>query len=106
LNNAGSIIYTYLISPLELSGDNITSTPTQHIVYIAELPYRKENESIIINDLFGISQNQNINGITLHQLSRKPTTQHYADYYQKMTTYVNILTESVSHIDSTVNARK
>ena len=106
LNSSWTITHTYLISPLELTGDDTTMSPSQHIMYNAELPYRKENASIVLNDHFGISQNQNVNGTMFHQLSRKPNGQQYADYYQKITTYTNILTISAEHIDPTVSAKK
>jgi hypothetical protein len=81
-------------------------SPSNHIVYIEQLPYRIESDSIVLNDHFGIAQNQSINGILLHQLSRKPNGPQYTDYYQKITTYANILSESAEYTDPKVSARK
>lgn len=105
LNHLGNIVETSISSSLELSSDNFTIKPGQHIVHIEEIPYQFRENSIIQNTNFAIALNQNVNGMNLHQLSRKPPN-GYEDYYQKMTTYINILVESVSHINPHATARK
>ncbi|EKD44151.1 MAG: hypothetical protein ACD_71C00222G0010 [uncultured bacterium (gcode 4)] len=104
LNSAGGISTTYIVTPLDLD-NGMTMRPAQHIVYIAELPYKQDNGSIILLDTISIAQNQNVNGLILHQLSRKPAN-GYEDYYQKMTTYINILVENIKHIDSSATGKK
>lgn len=96
LNSSGQVTKTFIASPLELSWEK-TIKPTNHVVYIWEIPYQiKENNISKHNDI-GLSSNQVVDGINMHQLSRKPQN-GYENYHQKMTSYINILFESVKHL--------
>jgi hypothetical protein len=79
-----------LVSKLLLSGD-VTQRPDDHTVFfIGECPCDKDGKrfSMVINNDHKVLSD----GIEVdHQFSSKPGCGYYSNYYQKMTTYLNIL---------------
>jgi len=95
--------YGVLVSKLELSGD-VTVKPSDHVAMFAgEAPCDQEGQALgrILN-----SSNRQVLGdgiVVDHVFSSKPT-EGYADYYAKMTTYVNMLAGPAQAIDSGATA--
>lgn len=96
-----------IISDLDLAGEN-TVPPKSHVVFfVGEYPCDVDG-----SPLPGVSQNTNqqlADGLTPnHQISRKPTTGptpgKYADYYEKITTYIAIICNPARAIDPKVSA--
>ena len=93
-----------LVSELDVAGDT-TTTPKNHVAFfVGGHPCNLDG-----SPLPGVSMNSNaplpdeLN--PNHQLSRKPTTGSYRDYYEKMTTYIAIITSPAQAIDATVTAK-
>ena len=94
-----------LVSTLALSGD-VTTNPDTHVVMFAgERPCDKEGHPL--TRILNSSQRKELtNGLTIdHTFSSKPLGGRYADYYEKMTTYANILSGPAQAIDRTATAR-
>jgi hypothetical protein len=94
-----------IASVLDLAGET-TAPPESHVIFFVGEPPCDEHGSI----LPGVSQNANqALGAGLapnHQVSRKPTTGpnpgKYADYFEKIKTYVAIISSPAQAIDHTV----
>jgi tRNA A37 threonylcarbamoyladenosine dehydratase len=101
-NAAKQIKRGILASPLDLAGET-TVPPQSHVVFFVGDPPCDENGSM----LPGVSENANHalgEGFSPnHQISRKPTTGltpgKYADYYEKIKTYIAILSSPAQAID-------
>lgn len=93
-----------LISTLTLN-NNVTMRPDNHVIhFMGEHPCNKDG-TIITGIQHGSPNQQLVDGIVLnHSFSNKPP-QGYADYYQKVTRYVEIITASARAIDPTSTAR-
>jgi hypothetical protein len=93
-----------LISTLTLN-NNVTMKPDNHVIhFMGEHPCNKDG-TIITGIQHGSPNQQLVDGIVLnHSFSNKPP-QGYADYYQKVTRYVEIITASARAIDPTSTAR-
>ncbi len=98
--------YGVLVSTLDLAGD-VTMKPSTHVTYfVGEPPCDKDGTPIakIVNASATkvLAPGLEIN----HTFSSKPAaTGSYADYYEKMTTYVAILSGPAEALDSRVNPR-
>ena len=93
-----------LVSDLDLAGET-TVAPKSHVAFfVGEYPCNIDGSPIP-----GVSANSNQplgDGLTPnHQLSRKPTTGSYQDYYQKITTYIAIICSPAHALDSTATAK-
>ena len=94
-----------LVSTLALSGD-VTTNPDTHVVMFAgERPCGREGHPL--TRILNSSQRKELaSGLTIdHTFSSKPLGGRYADYYEKMTTYANILSGPAQAIDRTATAR-
>ena len=93
-----------LISTLTLAG-NVTTKPDGHVVFfMGDKPCDHEGRPLdkIIN-----SSRRRLLGdgvVADHRFSHKPA-EGYQDYYEKMTTYANILSEHAQRIDPSVTAQ-
>lgn len=93
-----------LISSLTLAGD-ITSRPDTHVVHFAG-DYPCGADGTPIQQIMNQSGDFDLgNGVTAkHVFSSKPD-EGYADYYEKMTTYANILSGPATTLKPDVTAR-
>ncbi|MCX6592851.1 MAG: ThiF family adenylyltransferase [Acidobacteria bacterium] len=104
VNAAGIVRHGTLVSTLELNNDQ-TVKPSQHVVYFAgEHPCDRTGAELA--RIKHSSQRQNLSeGIVVdHSFSSRPDA-GYTDYYDKMTTYANILAGPAASIDPTVTAK-
>jgi hypothetical protein len=93
-----------LISPLDLAGD-VTQRPSTHLVYFAgEYPCTTAGTPItaIRHGSGTIELGPGI--VAQHSFSNKPAG-GYADYYEKMTRYVTIISDHAAALDPTATAR-
>lgn len=106
VNPAKEVKRGIIASVLDLAGET-TIPPESHVVFfVGECPCDKNGQP-----LPGVSQNANQalgEGLTPnHQISRKPTTgSHpgkYADYYEKIKTYIAIICSPAQAIDPGVS---
>lgn len=93
-----------LVTDLTLAG-NRTTTPQSHVAYfIGEQPCHKDGTPI--RQIEHQTGNQNFgNGLVVNRsFSNKPHG-GYPDYFQKMSTYANIISGPAESLDSTASAR-
>lgn len=101
----GTVARGTLVSTLHLSGDR-TQRPETHVAtFIGEKPcdpQGRELSKIIIG-----SFDTNLGGglVVNHTFSSKPGIGHYADYYEKMTTYAAILSSQAAAIEANATPR-
>jgi hypothetical protein len=94
-----------LVSTLSLAGD-ATTTPGDHVATFAgEVPCDREGRAL--NQILNASVPQQLapNLVINHTFSSKPTGGGYRDYYDKMTTYVNIICGHAHALDPTVTPK-
>lgn len=93
-----------LVAKLDLNGD-ITRQPEDHVAYFAgEQPCDQHGTpltQIIDNNTLVISEHLTVN----HRFSSKPPGGRYANYHEKMTTYVAIIQNQAQAIDPTATAK-
>lgn len=98
------VAFARLVSSLELAGD-VTVRPTDHVVFFAgQTPCDQDGQPLarVIN-----SSAHQVLGPDLevdHTFSSKPPA-GYADYFEKMTTYVNLLAGPAQAIDPDATAQ-
>jgi len=104
LNTNGEIKRGILVSELNLAGDK-TIKPNTHVIYFAgEYPCNKDGTPIeqirhqsklkSLKDLVEIN----------HSFSNKPR-EGYSDYYEKVTTYIKIISGPVKSIDNSITEK-
>jgi hypothetical protein len=95
--------YGTLVSTLTLAGD-VTTKPDTHAAYfIGERPCNKDGEAlsrIIIGDKQQLAESLAVD----HAFSSKPR-EGYADYHEKMTAYIRILSGPAQALDPTATAQ-
>jgi hypothetical protein len=97
--------YGTLVSTLSLAG-NKTVRPDSHVVFFAgDQPCDKTGEPL--NKLINQSATQQLaEGIAIdHTFSSKPRKGYYADYHEKMTTYVRMLVGQAQALDPDATAQ-
>jgi hypothetical protein len=105
VNSDRKIKYGSLVSVLTLAGPTRTNRPADHTVYfIGDKPCHKEGNALV--EIINSSQDQQLaEGIvTNHFFSSKPP-EGYSNYYDKITTYVKILSAPAQAIDKSVTAQ-
>lgn len=104
LNSRGIVDRGTLVSDLTLAGD-VTTTPGNHIVwFVGEHPHQKDGREI--PQIKHASQTTQLAQDILvhHSFSNKPA-QGYANYHQKMTRYIDIVSAPAQSVDPTAMAR-
>jgi ThiF family len=104
VNSRKEVKHGVLVSALELSGD-VTVKPTDHVAtFSGEAPCDMNGQ--VLQAILHSSDRRDLGeGVVIdHTFSSKPA-EGYSDYYDKMTTYVNILTGPAAAIDPSVTAR-
>ena len=94
-----------LVSELNLAGD-VAQQPSTHVIYLAGEYPCYENGTPIEQIRHGSNRQQFGETLTIdHSFSSKPLSGSYKDYYEKMTTYVAILSSPAQKIDGAATAR-
>lgn len=105
LNNKVEIKYGTLVSQLTLANPTTTTPNPPHTIYfMGESPCNKDgsvitaiqnsNPSIVIRD-----------GVTINHLFSNKPPNGYPDYYEKLTTYVKVLSGPAQAVDEQVTAK-
>lgn len=105
VNHSKEIKYGTLVSELSLSNNIRTAVPNTHVIFfIGEHPCNKDGN--IFTQIQHSSQNQNLNeGITInHSFSNKPLN-GYADYYQKISRYAEIISAPAKSLDKNITVK-
>ncbi|HEY8684413.1 MAG TPA: ThiF family adenylyltransferase [Chloroflexota bacterium] len=101
--SAERIAYGTIVSRLEMAGD-ITTRPGDHVVFFAgETPC--DRHGVPLAKVINSSGRQELgSGVVIdHVFSSKPPS-GYADYYEKMTAYVRILSHEAMAVDPSVTS--
>lgn len=104
LNSRGVVDRGTLVSDLTLAGD-VTTSPGSHVVWFAgEHPRQKDGKEI--PQIKHASQTTQLaqDIVVHHSFSNKPP-QGYANYHQKMTRYIDIISAPAQSIDPAATAR-
>jgi tRNA A37 threonylcarbamoyladenosine dehydratase len=104
VNSKKEIKYGVLVSELSLAGDG-TIAPSTHVAYFAG-EYPCDRNGVEIGQIRHQTQDTRIDEtLTVnHSFSSKPTA-GYKDYYEKMTTYIAIISSPAESIDTKVTAK-
>lgn len=105
VNSDRKISFGILVSELTLAGD-VTAIPRTHVVYFAgEHPCNKDGSKI--SQISHQSKKRELDhGLVVnHSFSSKPTRGRYQDYYEKMTTYMAIISNPARSINPEVTAK-
>lgn len=104
VNAQRQVVFGSLVSELTLAGD-VTVRPQTHVIYFTgDQPCNKDGTPIqqIIHQN---ATQQLLPGLMIrHTFSNKPPN-GYADYYEKMTRYADILSSAAKAVDQSVDAR-
>ncbi|TAK77061.1 MAG: ThiF family adenylyltransferase [Dehalococcoidia bacterium] len=95
--------YGVLVSELTLAGD-VTTTPNDHIVMFAgEVPC--DSAGTPLSKIIADSERRELAGgvVVNHRFSSKPPS-GYPDFFEKMSTYANILTSQAQAVDPEATA--
>jgi hypothetical protein len=106
VNHLREILRGTLVSVLDLTSNLKTAAPKSHVIYFnGEYPCNKDGSPI--EGIRNSSNKQTLTeGIEVdHLFSSKPPCGHYDDYYHKVTSYVNILSNPAKSIDSSVTEK-
>lgn len=106
LDSSQTIQFGKLVSTLSLAGDSTLKPDTHVVFFVGETPCGRDGSplSSIINasSTQHLTPNLSIN----HTFSSKPVDgQGYANYFEKMTTYINILSAPAKALDGKVTER-
>jgi len=94
-----------LVSELTLAGD-ITAPPSTHVAFFVGDHPCNDDGSKLTKIEHGSAPQQLDQDLTIHHsFSAKPLSGRYNDYYEKVTTYVAIITASAQVIDPKITAR-
>ncbi len=95
---------TIVDSELSLAGD-VTTTPSTHVVHFAgDYPCNKDGAEIVKIKHQTSQKSLDRDLVVHHSFSSKPPG-GYKDYYEKMTTYVAIISSPAESINSNVTSR-
>jgi hypothetical protein len=105
VNSRKEIKFGTLVSDLSLAGD-VTTTPGTHVAYFAGDHPCDKNGSELHRIKHGSARQQLGPNLEVnHAFSSKPLSGRYADYYEKMTTYVAIISSPAHALDPCVTAQ-
>jgi molybdopterin/thiamine biosynthesis adenylyltransferase len=104
VNSSREIKYGILVSELTLAGD-VTTKPETHVIYfVGEQPCHKDGT--VIAQLVHQDIPQKLGGIDVRRsFSNKPRPTGYDDYYEKISTYVRVISSPAQSIDHNVSAQ-
>jgi molybdopterin/thiamine biosynthesis adenylyltransferase len=104
VNSSREIKFGILVSELTMAND-VTMKPSTHVIYFAgEQPCHKNGAAIV--QLGGGGVNEIRGGVEVHRnFSNKPRPDGYADYYEKISTYIKVISSPAQSIDHSVTAQ-
>jgi Domain of unknown function (DUF6791)/ThiF family len=103
VNSTKEIQYGTLVSQLDLAGD-VTATPSTHVTYfMGDHPCHKDGSKIRQIEHGTATTTIDRDLVVNHSFSSKPPG-GYKDYYDKMATYITIISSPAQSIDPNVTA--
>lgn len=105
LNSSKEVKLGILVSELSLAGD-VTTTPSTHVAYFAgDHPCNKDGSEMVKIKHQSAHRQLDHDLIVHHSFSSKPTSGGYTDYYEKMATYVAIISSPAQSINPAMTAK-
>ena len=104
LNASAEINYGSLVSTLHLAADATLKPDTHKAYFIGDAPCDKSGQ--VISAILHSSTTKQLSPsiVVQHMFSSKPAG-GYSDYFEKMTTYINIISAPAKSVDESVMAR-
>lgn len=104
VNSSKEVCYGTFVADLTIAGEK-TGTPRDHVIYfIGEQPCHKDG-TVITALVHGQNKTMIGEGIEIDRsFSNKPAN-GYPDYYEKFTTYINIISGPAQSLDSSVKSQ-
>jgi hypothetical protein len=104
VNSRREVKVGILVSELSLA-NNVTTKPTTHVIFFSgEHPCHKDGTNIA--QITHQSGTQNLGGIAVHHsFSNKPGPEGYRDYFEKVDTYVRVISSPAQSLDPNVTAK-
>jgi hypothetical protein len=104
INSNKEISYGTLVADLTIAGDK-AGRPRNHVIYfIGDQPCHKDG-SIITALVHGQNKATLADGIEIDRSFSNKPPDGYADYYEKFTTYIDIISGPAQSIDNTVKVK-
>ncbi|ACO33621.1 MULTISPECIES: ThiF family adenylyltransferase [Acidobacterium] len=104
VNGQRQVAFGSLVSELTLAGD-VTVRPNTHVVHFIGDHPRSKDGTPIVQIAHASTTQQLLPGLVIHHsFSNKPAG-GYANYYEKMTRYVDVISSAAKALDQTVDAR-
>ena len=99
VNEKREVKHGILVSVLELNGD-VTQPPNDHVAhFVGDIPCNKDGTIITKILINSNTENLGPDVVKNHTFSSKPASGEYPNYYEKMTTYANILSSQAQALD-------
>jgi len=107
VNAQSDVMRGVLVSVLTLA-NNVTTTPDNHVMlFSGDYPCNKDGSPIAQIENSSHPKKVIADGVTVdHTFSAKPAAGSYVDYYEKVSTYVRILSGPAEALDASATARK
>ena len=105
VNSRKEIEYGTLVSVLDLAG-NVTAKPGNHVVeFIGDHPCNKDGSKM--DKIANASAQKQLadNLVVNHTFSSKPVNGDYPDYFEKITAYVNMISNQARSLNPDVTAK-
>jgi hypothetical protein len=104
VNSSREIKFGTLVSELTMAND-LTLKPSTHVLHFAgEYPCHKDGTQIV--QLGGGIGTQTLGDVEVHRsFSNKPRPDGYVDYYEKISTYIKVISSPAQSIDHNVTAQ-
>lgn len=97
VNQSKEVKLGTIISKLVLAGQEVTHNQDHVAYFVGDFPSTKDGNPIVQILHQSINQNLTPNILTNHSFSNKPQG-GYKDYYEKMVTYINIISGPAIHL--------
>lgn len=105
VNGAGDVLWGTLVSTLHLSGETVRAPDTHVVHFIGDHPCHK-NGTPIEQLVHSVGPNQIDQDLNVDRSFSNKPLEDYRDYYEKMSTYANIISGPASSIDPANNAKQ
>ncbi len=102
LDSSRTVQRGILISPLAMSGNYVRYDGVHTIYFQGSTPYRNNGERL--DAIIHSQQNCSLAGIHVDMMFSNKPANGYADYYEKFTRYIDILSAEAKAVDPTVTA--
>lgn len=106
VNSSKEIRYGEFISELTLAGNNTSQPSTHTIFFIGEYPCDNQGSPIkAIEHAEHLSKEQKVAGKQIHYTFSNKPKDGYKDYFEKVETYIKIISHPARSIDPSVTAK-